>query len=370
MKDTGLHDQLQPDTPDQAMILSAIPVPVIVLDAQDRFCFANLAAEIFLGISITQLRHIRLADLLPHDSRIFALLAQVRAGAVTVSDHDLAMESPRINHPSVSVQAAPLGTDDGGVLLVLQDASAIRTLDRQMGFRSAVRSVTGMAAMLAHEIKNPLSGIRGAAQLLEQNASPADRDLTQLICDETDRIHKMVDQMEAFGDTPAASCPVNIHHVLEHVRLLAQAGFARHVRFHERYDPSLPPVPGNADQLIQVVLNLVKNAAEALPEQGGEIVLGTSYQQGLRLTVPNGKEHAHLPLLVSIRDNGPGISSDILPHLFDPFVSSKPGGQGLGLSLVAKIVHDHGGVIDVASRAGRTEFRISLPVLPDEESTA
>ncbi len=370
MKETGrflhtLPDAAQP--PDHAAILAATPVPTVVLDRHDAFEFANLAAEVFFGISLTQLRHMQLSDLLPRDNRLFGLLAQVRTGAVTVSDHDLVLESPRIQHPSVSVQATPLRADDGAVLLVLQDASAMQVLGRQMGFRSAARSVTGMAAMLAHEIKNPLSGIRGAAQLLEASVSGADRSLTQLICDETDRIHGMVDQMAAFGDSPAAYGPVNIHHVLEYVRLLSQAGFARHVHFHENYDPSLPPVAGSSEQLIQVMLNLVKNAAEAVPEQGGKIILSTSYQHGLRIARPHGKGRAHLPLVVSIRDNGDGIPEDIMPYLFDPFVSSKPGGQGLGLALVAKIIHDHGGVIGVTSQPGRTEFRISLPVMSDAE---
>jgi two-component system nitrogen regulation sensor histidine kinase GlnL len=255
------------------------------------------------------------------------------------------------------------------VLLVMQDASAARALDRQLTFRSAARSVTGMAAILAHEVKNPLSGIRGAAQLLEASVSDADQELTVLIRDEADRIRALVDRMEMFGEKPIERSAVNIHRVLEHVRRLAQSGFAPHIRFVESYDPSLPPVHANRDQLVQVLLNLVKNAAEAITSAGelnGEIMLTTAFQHGVRLAVPGSDRRLYLPLLVAVRDNGPGIPDDIRPNLFDPFVTSKPSGSGLGLALVAKIINDHGGLVEVDGRPGRTEFRLHLPVLTDE----
>ena len=155
------------------------------------------------------------------------------------------------------------------LVLTLQERSIADKIDRQLTHRNAARSVTAMAAMLAHEVKNPLSGIRGAAQLLEENAGAADRELTRLICDETDRICALVDRMDVFSDRrPIEREPVNIHEVLERVRSAAQSGFARHVRFIEEYDPSLPPVHGNRDLLIQTFLNLVKNAAEAAPDAG------------------------------------------------------------------------------------------------------
>lgn len=345
-------------------------VPVVVLDPQNRFRFVNDAAEQFLGVSVSQLTQMRLSDLLPPDNPLFLLVEQVRRTGVTVSDHDLTLESPRFSKPSITVQGSPLPEEDGAVLLVLQDASAAKAMDRQLAFRGAARSVTGMAAILAHEVKNPLSGIRGAAQLLEASVGEADRELAVLIRDEADRIHGIVDRMEIFSEKPIARRAVNIHRVLEHVRKLAQSGFAAHLRFVENYDPSLPPVWGNRDQLIQVLLNLVKNAAEALEGQDirrPEIILTTGFQHGMRIALPGSRTRVELPLLVSVRDNGPGISDDIMPYLFDPFVSSKPTGSGLGLALVAKIVGDHGGLIEVESRPGRTEFRLRLPVLNDDE---
>jgi two-component system nitrogen regulation sensor histidine kinase GlnL len=221
--------------------------------------------------------------------------------------------------------------------------------------------------VLAHEIKNPLSGIRGAAQLLEANLEPADQELARLICSETDRIRDLVDRMEVFGDErPLALEPLNIHAVLDHVKRLASSGFARGLRIVEDYDPSLPPVGGNRDKLVQAFLNLVKNAAEAIIQGGssgaGQITLATAYRPGVRLTLAGSDTRVSLPLMISVEDDGPGIPDDFKPYLFEPFFTTKRNGSGLGLALVAKIVRDHGGVIEFESRPGRTLFRILLPL--------
>ena len=271
--------------------------------------------------------------------------------------------------PIVSGSGRPEDGEDGEfVLLTLHDASAARALDRQLTFRNAARSVSGMAAILAHEIKNPLSGIRGAAQLLEGTVGEGDRELAVLIRDEADRIRALVERMEMFNEKPIDRRPVNIHRVLEHVRMLAQRGFAAHIRFVEHYDPSLPPVWGNRDQLVQVLLNLVKNAAEAIDADNGagEITLSTAYRSSVRLAVPGSDQRMHLPLMVTVRDNGPGISESIRPHLFEPFLTTKVTGTGLGLALAAKIVGDHGGLIEIDSRPGRTDVLLHLPVLVED----
>ncbi|MDR3524044.1 MAG: ATP-binding protein [Acetobacteraceae bacterium] len=363
-----------PRAPDAAGLLLALPVPVVVLGPENRFRFANQAAEQFFGLSAAQLTAHRLGDLLPEDNPIFALVAQVRRADVTISEYGLTLESPRLRKPGVTVQCAPLPDEQDSVLLTLQDPSAARTLDRQLTFRSAARSVTGMAAILAHEVKNPLSGIRGAAQLLEASVSEPDRELTVLIREEADRIRDLVDRMEVFGEKPIERGAVNIHRVLERVRRLAESGFAPHIAFREIYDPSLPSVLGNRDQLVQVLLNLVKNAAESITGSDqvsqGEIVLTTAYRHGMRLAVPGSGQRLHLPLVVTVRDNGPGIPDDIMPNLFDPFVTSKSTGSGLGLALVAKIVADHGGLIEVDSRPGRTEFSLHLPMMSDDTGDA
>jgi two-component system nitrogen regulation sensor histidine kinase GlnL len=357
------------DEPDAAMILAAIADPVTVIDRSGRIRFVNPAAEQFFGASALALCGSELVDCLALHSPLLSLVETVWKVGNTTSEYDMLLEGPRFGSRSVTVQAALTGELADLLVLTLHERSMADMMDRHLTHRSAARSITAMAAMLAHEVKNPLSGIRGAAQLLEHDADPASRELTQLICDETDRIVALVDRMEAFSDhRPIERGTVNIHEVLERVRKAAQSGFARHVRLVEEYDPSLPPVHGNRDLLVQVFLNLVKNAAEALPNTEGEIILTTAYRHGLRVTRPGGEGRQRLPLMVAVTDNGAGIPEDLRPHLFEPFVTSKRTGTGLGLALVAKVIGDHGGVIEFDSQPRRTVFRVFLPVVAQDGS--
>ncbi|HMD67027.1 MAG TPA: ATP-binding protein [Stellaceae bacterium] len=349
------------------MILGALPDPVIVIDRRGRILFVNPAAEQFLGSGAAALRGSAVADFVAPHSPLLALVDSVWRVGNTISEYDMLLEGPRLGSRSVTIQGALTGEGADKLVLTLHERSMAEKMDRQLIHRNAARSITAMAAMLAHEVKNPLSGIRGAAQLLEQDADAAGRELTQLICDETDRIVALVDRMEAFSDhRPIERKAVNIHEVLERVRKVAQSGFARHFRLVEEYDPSLPPVHGNHDLLVQVFLNLVKNAAEALPGSDGEIILTTAYRHGLRLAVPGGEGRQHLPLMISVADNGAGIPEDLRPYLFDPFVTTKRNGSGLGLALVAKVISDHGGVIEFDSQPRRTVFRVFLPVVAQD----
>jgi two-component system nitrogen regulation sensor histidine kinase GlnL len=347
-------------------VLNALPLPVIMVAADGKIADANVAAETFFEVSAPLLRRHALRDLVPFGSPLLALVDQVRNRGAAVNEYKVDLSTPRNSGDRlVDLHVAPLPERPDHVVVMLQERTIADKMDRQLTHRGAARSVSALAAMLAHEIKNPLSGIRGAAQLLEQSAADDDRPLTRLICDEADRIVKLVDRMEVFSDErPVEREPVNIHAVLEHVKRLAQSGFGRHIKFSESYDPSLPPVLANRDQLVQVFLNLVKNAAEAIGDATaeGEIEIRTAFRPGVRLQLPGSKTRVSLPLEFSIKDNGPGVPEDLMPHLFDPFVTTKPTGSGLGLALVAKIINDHGGIIECESQPRHTTFRVLMPM--------
>lgn len=351
--------------PDSAAILNALPDPVLVTAADGRICYANNAAEQLFHTSVAMLCERFLDEVIPHDSPVLLVAERVRRSGNSMSQHGVHLETPKIGGHLLRVDGAPLPDRPGDVVLTLKEQSIAGKIGESLIHRDSVRSVTAMAALLAHEIKNPLAGVRGAAQLLEQSATPDDTQLTRLIVEETDRIVALIDRMEVFtaGSPLDERGAVNIHEVLERVIAAGRAGFARHVRFIERYDPSLPPVYGNRDRLIQVFMNLIKNAAEAAAADDGEIVVTTAFQHGVRLAAPGLDAPLKLPLVVTIQDNGPGIPDDLRRHIFDPFVTTKRGGTGLGLPLVAKLVGDHGGVIDLDSRPRRTVFRVMLPVL-------
>ncbi|HVY43446.1 MAG TPA: ATP-binding protein [Hyphomicrobiaceae bacterium] len=348
------------------VLLGALPHPIIVLAEDERIIYANGAAEVFFQASQAMLKRQTLEEVVVFGCPLVSLARQVRRSGATVNEYGVDIVTPKVPTPRlVDIYGGPVPETPDLTMLMLQQRSMAQMIERQLTHRAAARSVSGLAAVLAHEIKNPLSGIRGAAQLLEPVLSDEDRALTQLICAETDRIRNLVDRMEVFGDErPLATEPVNIHSVLDHVKKIAEAGFARGCRIVEEYDPSLPHVPGNRDKLVQAFLNLVKNAAEAIGESAepGRIVLSTAFRPGMRLSVPGSGARVGLPLRIEIEDNGPGVAEAVKAHLFDPFVTTKRKGTGLGLALVAKIVGDHGGIIECESEPRRTIFRVLLPM--------
>jgi len=359
----------RPSIPSDAL-LDTLPHPLLVVGEGLAIEYANTAAEDFFQMSAGVLCRHGLPDVVAFGCPLIALVEQVQRNGTTVNEYGVELGSFRFEAPKlVDLYGGPLSEDPDRVVVMLQQRSMAQMIERQLTHRGAARSVSGLAAVLAHEIKNPLSGIRGAAQLLESDRTDGDRTLTQLICSESDRICKLVDRMEIFGDErPIQREPVNIHDVLDHVKQLASTGFARHIKIVENYDPSLPSVPGSRDKLVQVFLNLVKNAAEAIGEDrnDGQITLSTAFRPGVRLSVPGSQARVGLPLEIAVEDNGGGVPSDLIQHLFDPFVSTKPSGTGLGLALVAKIIGDHGGIIECDSRPRYTVFRALMPMAESE----
>ena len=359
-----------PLTPDLSLVLDSLPQAVIVTDKTNAILYANMAAEsVFRASSSYLLKH-NMEKIVPFGSPVLGLVEQVLNKRTPVNEYQIDISSPRTGEGKiVDVYAAPLADNSPFAILVFRERSMADRIDRQLSHRSAARSVTGLAAMLAHEIKNPLSGIRGAAQLLEGVVAKDDKELAELITTETDRIVKIVDRMEVFSDeSPIEQMPVNMHSILGHVRRVAENGFARDIKITENYDPSLPDVSGSNDQLIQVFLNLIKNASEAVEgREDGEIILSSAYRSGIRIASPGSGERASLPLEFSISDNGIGIPEEIRAHIFEPFVTTRINGSGLGLALVAKTIGRHGGIIECNSIEGQgTTFKILLPAWKEQ----
>lgn len=347
---------------------NSLPVPALILDRQDRIAALNPAAEYFMNTSTRAVTGAPVWDRLAVDAPLEDSFARVRdsLSPLFISDVDVGTgDKPPVR---CNIQIAPLADNPEETLLLIEPSEIAGRLGRSMQTKTAAKSAIGMAEMLAHEIKNPLAGISGAAQLLSMNLTDEDTELTDLIVAETRRIVKLLDQVEQFGNIrPPERRAVNLHDMLDRARKSAEIGFAAHMRIIDAYDPSLPPTFVDPDQLQQVFLNLLKNAAEANPA-GGTIQIRTFYELSLRLRRPDGSGGA-VPLQVEIIDDGPGLPPEIASEVFDPFVSGRENGTGLGLALVSKIVGDHEGWISVDSVPGRTVFRISLPVAPKSEES-
>lgn len=325
---------------------------------------ADAAAQVLFGLARAPRPLVRLS---PGGPLLAQLADRARREGASVHDAAAALAWPDPAREPLAAEACAEPLEGEAVLLVLRPAAP------DEGGRKAAEGLSaaaGLGRTLAHEIKNPLAGIRGAAQLLAANARGEDAELARLIVDETERIRRLVDRVEAFSDARApARRPVNLHAVLDRVRRLVASGAGPAVRFRERYDPSLPDAEGDEDQLVQVVLNLVKNAAEAAsrPDRPGEITLATAWRQGGRTPRADGKGWRATPLELRVEDDGPGIDPALRARLFDPFVTGKPHGEGLGLTLAAKLTADHGGALDFTSEPGRTVFRLLLPAAAEPE---
>jgi len=350
---------------DNDALWTALPVPALVIDVNDRIVKVNSAGEVFLNASRKALDGKSVFSRLDIEANLAGNLARVRADQGPLFINNVDVGRSVADPVECNIQLAPVG-DAGDVLIMMHPRDIAGRLNKSLGVKAAARSAIGMAEMLAHEIKNPLAGITGAAQLLSMGLEGGDLELTDLIVVESRRIVALLDQVEQFGNlAPPERRAINVHGLLDRAQKSAEVGFAANMRLIEEYDPSLPATWVDPDQFMQVFLNLLKNAAEAAGEKGGTIRIRTFYDHGLRLRRPDGTGTG-LPLQVEIIDDGPGLPAEIAGQVFEPFVSGRENGTGLGLALVSKIISDHDGWVSVESRPGKTKFRISLPVAPPD----
>jgi two-component system nitrogen regulation sensor histidine kinase GlnL len=345
-------------------VWASLPVPAFVLAADDKITDINPAAEQFMNTSAKSLQGVPVFDRLAIDAPLEGALQRVRDDQAALFINNVDVSGGSAAPVQCNIQIAPLIGDEGHVLLMMEPRQLADRLGRSHSVKSSARSAIGMAEMLAHEIKNPLAGITGAAQLISMNLSGDDLELTDLIVEESRRIVGLLEQVEQFGNvrTPERK-PVNIHDLLDRARKSAAVGFGANMKITEAFDPSLPPTYVDGDQIMQVFLNLLKNASEAASINGGSIHIHTFYDLSLRLRRKDGTGNP-LPLQIEITDDGPGLPPEIAADIFEPFVSGRENGTGLGLALVSKIISEHEGWITVDSVPGRTVFRISLPIAP------
>jgi len=319
-----------------------LPIPLLLIDKKrNAVSWSNIAARNLLQMSSRALQQRSLDSILPQVDQF--------ADNVALTNGDSAgfvMRDVRINETLHDVTIYPAGCDVG-VLIQSEGGSMLPQRPSD--------SIEVMGQMIGHELKNPLAGIKGAAQLLKADVTTQEsRDLIALIVSEIDRIKRLTERLENFGQASGSTSCVNIHTLLRNARKIVAPG-AEGVLFSEDYDPSLPHIEGDSDLLMQALVNLIKNAVEALGVSGGEVMLRTRSRNGAR------KNGRGLPIEIQICDEGPGLPKDMQDRIFDPFVTSKPSGQGLGLPLVAKIMEQHGGLVEVSSRPGNTRFSLLFP---------
>ena len=344
------------------LIWTSLPVPGLIVDAENRLFSVNPAAEQFLNESQRTLKDVPFLDRLAIDAPIEDSLRRVRENSAPIFINNVDVTAGHDAPVQCNLQMGPVHNMPGFVIVIFEPRQLADKLGRTQARNTSARSAIGMADMLAHEIKNPLAGITGAAQLLSMSLEPQDQELTDLIVAESRRIVTLLEKVEQFGHAGSPQRKaVNLHDLLDRARKSAAVGFGANMRFVEDYDPSLPPTFADGDQLLQVFLNLLKNASEAAGDGGGTITLRTFYDLSLRLRRADGTGRP-LPLQVEIIDDGPGLPPDITSDIFEPFVSGRQNGSGLGLALVSKIIGEHEGWISVDSAPGRTVFRLSLPV--------
>jgi two-component system nitrogen regulation sensor histidine kinase GlnL len=348
-----------------AEVMDVLPFPVVLLDGKDNFIWLNHAGEHFFKSSLSILAGTSLDRLIAPDSQVFSLIRRARQSGSSVEDKSVTFIGPRIGLKGASIQLVPFSLPGHAapvILMTLQERTGAEQLATQQNFKGAALSMSRMSALLAHEIKNPLAGIKGAAQLLEMELPEAQHELSHMIVSEADRITSLLQRIENLSsDAPVRFETVNIHEILDHCLKITAASFGRHLEIKRSYDPSLPDIQADRELLVQCFINLFKNASEATAE-GDHLSVQTSYSLTRYVTTENSRKLIHLPLQIAITDSGKGVPDDLQAHIFEPFVSSKSNGSGLGLAMVASVTADHGGAIAMQSTPQGSVFTLNLPI--------
>jgi len=348
-----------------AEVMDVLPFPVVLLEAEDKFIWLNHAGEHFFKSSLSILAGTSLDRLIAPDSQVFSLIRRARQSGSSVEDKSVTFIGPRIGLKGASIQLVPFSLPHYAapvILMTLQERTGAEQLATQQNFKGAALSMSRMSALLAHEIKNPLAGIKGAAQLLEMEIPEAQQELSHMIVSEADRITSLLQRIENLSsDAPVRFETVNIHEVLDHCLKITAASFGRHLEIKRSYDPSLPDIQADRELLVQCFINLFKNASEATAE-GDHLSVQTSYSLTRYVTTENSRKLIHLPLQIAIADSGKGVPDDLQAHIFEPFVSGKSNGSGLGLAMVASVIADHGGAIAMQSTPQGSVFTLNLPI--------
>lgn len=344
-------------------ILDALSDAILIVKASGKVIWANLAAEHLFMSGRNKLAASNLVELMGNNHPILDLLGQIHDRSSTIArDIVIASFKTKQEHKAdIQINPLKIGESEPYYIITIRPIMSNHLQHWQKNMQQQ-QPLDFMRSVLSHELRNPLAGIRGAAQLLSKDIDDEQKDLTHLILDETDRINRFIEELHKF-DAPESEYRVfNIHKALNIVTRNLKTQWP-YVHIIQQFDPSLPEIYGHEDSLVRVFLNIARNSVEAFGESEGTITLRTYWKQNVRLKHSSNLAFEKLlPIIIEIEDNGQGIAEDIYPNIFKPFVSSKKSSRGLGLALAEKTIHDHQAVISCSSRPGKTIFTIKFPM--------
>ena len=350
----------------QNNILNELRTPVFLINKSNKINYINEIGEEFFGISSSMLIGKKINELIPNDSPILNLIERVRKNKTGITEESLDFSNLNFPNRKVRVHVVPLSFDNDKIIIQISQLALSEMFQSQRINSKISKSFSSMVDMLMHELKNPLAGIKGASQLIESDVKNNSNllELTNLISIECDRVEDLLNRMEQISNNNNNKLDyesLNIHEILNHCKRVAENSFGEKINFINDFDPSLPRLFANKNLLIQIIINLLKNATEA-SQKKGNIKIKTSFNSNKITSFGKEEIPTQLPLQIEIIDFGIGIPSNLLSNIFDPFVSSKKEGKGLGLSVVASGLEEMGAVINVSSNPGLTNFCINFPL--------